>query len=588
MNAGLSWRRDRVISVCDLANSVAIYELDEKGTISRWRDTLDFLARRALPENKGRLIKSTGDGLITEFANVSDAVKLAASLHSHLQESNAALPIDIALMTRVGINVTDVYADDMDVYGRGVNLAARVATLALPGQTVLTAAARDRMIPGVDPDVEDIGPAYFKNVKEPVTVYRVLDSRQGRRERLIEPQAIDLLPSIAVVPFIGYMVGAPDDVIGEMLADALIARLAAGKCLRTVSRLSTSKLASSGLSPQALSEFLGANYLLTGSYRVSESQVYLMAELVSAKSAKSLWASEFHFPKDDLCARDPDICLRIGEQLIRVVSDWEIGRVARQPVQSLEGYSIQLASIASMYRTSPAAFMRSRESLEALIERYPRASEPRAWLAKWFVLRATRGLVGYGEEEADLAMDHTRRALEHSLCPLALAVQGLVHIHLLRDLDAGERSFDDAIALNPSEYLAWLFRSVSQQFRGNGYAALQAAQTAMNLSPIDPLHHYYDALTSTAALAAGQYSRTVELARRALRSNANHLPTLRALTIALVEIGEIAQARATADKILAVDPDFTTTRYIERAPKGVGANWRRYAHALQTAGIPRN
>jgi tetratricopeptide (TPR) repeat protein len=157
---------------------------------------------------------------------------------------------------------------------------------------------------------------------------------------------------------------------------------------------------------------------------------------------------------------------------------------------------------------------------------------------------------------------------------------------MLRDLGGAEERLNRALAINPNDSLAWLFSGVVQAFRGDGEMALASVDKAIELSPLDPLRHYYDALACTAALAARRLPRAIELASRALRVNRDHLPTLRALTIAQVESGALEDARQTAARVLALEPNLTLRDYVARAPKGGETTRKRYAAALAEAGIP--
>lgn len=585
----LSFRSDRVILIADIVDSVRHYDLDEAGAVGRWALLLQSLRQDILNREAGRFVKSTGDGFILEFSDVSASLRVAKAIHAQIGIINTEHPSKANLALRIGINISDVYSDDVDVYGRGVNFAARIASLARPGETVISASVRDRLIPGLDPEVEDIGPSFFKNSVEPITVYRVSDVDPKARQIRIDPFGLDLLPAIAVVPFAGLMVESPHDVVGELLADALIARMSTARALRVISRLSTSKIQGKALNSAEISRILGANYVLSGSYRVQAEIVTLVAELVVAGQLTSLWVREFHCSIDELLQSNPEICLEISGLVVDAIAEWELGRFKRTPLPSLEGFSIQLAGISMMYRSSVREFQDSKVTFEALVERYPRAPEPRAWLAKWYVLRVTRGLVPAAEAEPQRALEHTRRALdENPSHAFALAVEGFIHIHLIRDLEVADRRLDDSLAVNPSEPLAWLFKSVSQSFRGDGAAALTSAESAIALSPIDPLHHYYDALASTAALAAGKYERAEELARRALSYNRAHPPTLRGLCVAQVELGDLEAAKRTVGRILELDPDYSICKFLSLTPRGSGSNRGRYADALERAGIPKN
>jgi adenylate cyclase len=291
----------------------------------------------------------------------------------------------------------------------------------------------------------------------------------------------------------------------------------------------------------------------------------------------------------DLLRPDSQVVGNLARLAADAMIAGEVRRVRALPLPSLEGFSLLMGAMTLMHRTAPQDFERAGEMLEYLIERYPRAPEPRAWMAEWYVLRVSRGLVRDMEGEAARALEQTRRALHASPdCSMALAAEGFVHCHMRRDLDMADECLDQALELNPSDPLAWLFRCAVQSFRGAGEQAMAAGERAIALSPLDPMRHYYDGLASTAALSAGHLTRAVELATRSLRVNRRHLPTLRTLAIAQSEQGNVDAARDTVRRVLDIEPGFTIDRYLERGPRGGEGPRLRYARALLEAGVPAN
>jgi len=289
----------------------------------------------------------------------------------------------------------------------------------------------------------------------------------------------------------------------------------------------------------------------------------------------------------DVLAVESEFTQTLCVHVIDAISSHEIRRVRTQALPTLEAFSLQLTGAMLMHRASRNDFERGREVLEHLLERHPRAPEPRAWLAKWYVLRVSRGFVQDLRRESARALDHTHRALDNAPeCSLALAVEGFVHCHMLRDLDGADERLDRALQVNPNDSLAWIFKCAVLTFRGRGEEALHAGRRALALSPIDPMRHYYDGLMSSAAVAANELDLAIRLATRSLRMNAGQLPTLRALAIAQAESGAVDEARKTGQRILELEPGFTARLYLERGPKGGEVPRRRFAAALVEAGIP--
>lgn len=581
-------RSRRTIVVADLVESVRLMQANEADVINRWRWVVHDVRDRLLPAHRGRLVKSLGDGMLMEFELVGDAVAAALALRSCTDAVNRDHPRDAWLQMRTGVHVGDVVEDELDIFGQDVNIAHRLTTLAQPDQIVVSAAVVDGIVPGLDADVEDLGPCHLKHLDEPVRAYRL---RRGGEPSLPMPPAAgsteSLLPRIAVVPFAGESVNALEASIGDVICDGVIARLSGSGRIRVISKLSTAVMRARAKSVGDIGRLLRVAYVLTGSFRLQGPTVRLQAELADARSEEIVWVHEFRCDAQDLFQPDAQLPERLARLVADAVSAGELRRIRSLPMPSLEGFSLLLGAMMLMHRSSVQDFTRAGELLEHLIERYPRAPEPRAWMAMWYVLRVSRGMVVDMEGEGARALEHTQRALDGSPdCSMALAAGGFVHCHMLRDLDTADDCLDEALRLNPSDAMAWIFRCAVLSFRGAGHEALFAGEHAVSLSPLDPMRHYYDALTSTAALSAGQLTRAVELARRALLVNRHHLPTLRTLAIAQVEGGDLPSARETVRRILEIEPGFTIQRYLERVPRGGEGPRRRYAVALQEAGVP--
>lgn len=568
-------------------------EQDEEDTIRRWQAFVGEVVTRLLPLHGGRLVKSLGDGLMLEFESVLPAIRCALAMQLAIEPHNQHRLAEQWMCLRVGAHVAEVVIDEHDIYGAGVNLAARLATdVAGRGQIVVSASVRDGLLPGLDADVEDLGPCHLKHVAQPVLAYRVAplgaSLAAGAAVPRLEAVKAGPLPFVAVLPLQARQVSATQTALGEVMADNLIVRLSSSEVVRVISRLSTSVLQGRDETVQRIGTLLNASFVFSGSYGVSGERVEVLVELAAASTQEVLWARRFERTLADACDAEGEFIELLCEGVLAAIAAHEVRRVKVHALPHLEGMSLQIAATALMHRSSQSEFGRSREVLEHLISRYPRAPVPRAWLAKWYVLCVTRGLVDSAAAETTRALDQTRRALDTAPeCSLALAMEGFVRCHMLRDLPGAEALLDEALRHNPSESWAWLFKCVVQGFRGEGELALDSARRAIALSPLDPMRHYFDGLAASAALSAGQLPLAMEWAARSLRVSRDHLPTLRVLAIAQNESGAGDDARATVARVLALAPNFTIHGYMAQAPAGAESTRQRYAQALRDAGVPQ-
>jgi tetratricopeptide (TPR) repeat protein len=269
------------------------------------------------------------------------------------------------------------------------------------------------------------------------------------------------------------------------------------------------------------------------------------------------------------------------------VFDAEVEHILTQPLPTLESYSLLLGSIKLMHRSSKDEFLQTRRILDELINRHGRIAAPRAWLGNWFILRVTRGWSEDRTREAAEALSTTHAALDRDPSDaLALATEGFVYCHLLKDLDTARKRCDAAVEANPSHALGWLYLGTVNAFTGEGKAAVEATRRAMDLSPLDPQRYYFESLGGTALLSAQRYEDAERLARSSLTLNRMHPSTWRVLTISLVCQDRMEEARAALAKLRELEPALTVEGYLARMPNAQIETGRHWARCLALAGLP--
>ena len=609
-DAGMLVRQETVVLLVDLVESVRLMREHEAFTVRRWADFIRIVTAEILPRHRGVLVKSLGDGLMARFELVPDAVDTAAEMHRKLAAQNAGIPEDQHFHLRAGINAAMAWSDGIDIYGTGVNLAARLATLAGPGETIASAsvheqlaaalaslanpdetigsaAARDELTHGVDASCEDLGDCILKHFDKPVRAYRVGPASPhpiltGRRD-----YGTAMEPTIAVIPF-GARNNAPEHFdIGNLIADSVIWRLSKSANLKVISRLSTNVFRGRASDVGEVSAHLGASYILSGGYVVNAGQILVTAELSAARTNQVVWTDRLSGEIDDLLKPESELAHRIAQAVHFSVFDAEVEHILTQPLPSLESYSLLLGSIKLMHRSSKEEFLQTRKILDELIHRHGRIAAPRAWLANWYILRATRGWSEDRKRDAAEALNATHAALDRDPSDaLALATEGFVYCHLLKDLDTARMRCDQAVDANPSHALGWLYRGTVNAFKGEGDAAVEATRRAMELSPLDPQRYYFESLGATAELSAHQYVNAEKLARSSLVLNRMHPSTWRVLTISLVSQGRMDEAREALGKMRQLEPALTVERYLARMPNAQLETGQHWARCLAIAGLP--
>jgi class 3 adenylate cyclase/TolB-like protein len=579
-------RRRGTIVVVDVVESVRLVEQDEAGVIARWQGLVDVVVRRVLPGTGGRLVKSLGDGMMLAFDDPRRATEAAFAIQRENDLLHDEVPPERRAWLRIGAHLGEHVVDAIDVYGRDVNLAARLSTLAGPGEIVVSTAVRDQVAADVDAEIEDLGDCFLKHVSYPVRAFRLgppgnapqVDGSEG---------AAHLRPLVAVVPFEGRVVQAGQEMLGEIIADEVIAALSRSHDIDVMSRMSTTALKGRGHASEDLAGRVGADHVLTGSYRVAGGRIEVTATLCEVRGSRVFWVETLRGRVADVVwGRGP----LLGELVRRVRSALTaraIERVQTQSFPTLETFTLMLAAVASMYRLSPAEFERAREALEAIVERVPRLAIPRAWLAQWHVLRLVQGWTTDPQLDAQRAFRHTRSALDlNPDCALALAVDGILETHFGERFEVARDRFDRALSINPNEPMALANRGMLSAFRGEGAAALRDTLQATRLSPADPMRFYFDSLSASAAIAAGEPSRALRLAQRSFKANRLHASTLRILAVAQWQTGAHEDARRTVESLRTLEPGLTVERWLARSPSRDRPVGRMIADCLAAAGLP--
>jgi adenylate cyclase len=584
---GHSTRVVRTVLFIDVVESVRLIEEHEEEAIRRWRELADKVEKQVASTLAGRVVKSLGDGLMLEFERVADAIKAAFVIQSICRVANESVPAERQMLLRIGAHVGPMIADEHDVYGHGVNIAARLTTLAGPGEIVVSADVRDQMTPTLDADVEDLGECYLKHVQQPVRAYRV--GPPGIRPFILPGGTgmSDLQPTLAVVPFNARSNEPQHALLGEVLADEIISALSRTTEMHVISRLSTTAFRGRDATLAEVSSHLNANYVLSGAFRISANSVTLSAELAEARSSRIVWARNLKGHVTGVLEGKDELIDRVVAEVSAAVVVHELQRVQTQAMPTLEAYTLLIAAVALLHRLSPQAFERAQSLLHTVIERAPRQAAPHAWLGKWHVMRVQQGWSADAIGEGHAALECTRRALDlDPHCSLALTIDGLVNTNLLKRLDVAQDRYETALHVNPNDSLAWLLKGTLHAFRGEGKMAVEHTQRALKLSPLDPLRYYYDSLAATAALSAGQYERALKLAVHSLRANRTHTSTLRAIAIANWQLGHLDEARRTIAELLRLEPSLTIAGWRKRSPSSEFNIGKLWAEVMLKAGVP--
>lgn len=583
----LSPRQRRAILVAEISDSVAMMERDEERTVERYRAFLAHATSQTVPTHAGRsMLRIPADGFVAEFPEAVQALNCAFELHGELARFNAKLEAP-ALGMRIGIHIADVIVEAFNVLGDGVNVAARLAELANPGETIVSAQVRDQLTSGVEASIEDLGEQRLRNRERAVRAFRAWPPAQGVIWTPSKAVQAHGRPSIAVIPFELRSDDARFASIGDGLADDVIAALSRMADFFVISRLSTMAFRRAPLGVRRVGEMLGVQYVLSGSVQTAYPRALLMAELADARDGRIVWSERFQGDLADVFAMQGELARKIVQSLAPFVRSLELRRARITNFDQLDAYAITLRGVELMHRLAREDFMQARTAFETAIARDPVSPRPHAWLAKWHVMRIANGASDDAAKDSTAATACAERALA---CDpddaLALAVDALVAAWSRHDLDAAEQRLTQALAANPNEPLAWLWNGITHAWRGRGSEAVQCTDRALSLSPLDPMIYFFHSLASTANLIGERYERAIELAELSLRENRLHTPTLRTLAVAQVLSGRMVEARETMRRLRELEPGLTVAAFRARYPGRDSPQFAHFAEALEAAGLP--
>ncbi len=586
----------RTVLVCDVVDSVHWMQVNEAAAIAQWQTFIEAVKQRVIPKLGGRLVKSLGDGLMLEFLVApQDALNAAFAMKEIAADiRNADTTKQDNFWLRMALHHTTATVGEDDIYGHGVNLCARIATLAGPGEIVISTEMRDQLTDQLDADLEDMGECFLKHIEEPIRVYRAgpvghLPILMPKRDYAAPLQAI-----VAVIPFAARSLAQDNQLaVGEIIADGVIGQLSRTPDLKVISRLSTSvfrnRINSGGLNGVAdIEAHLGANYVLSGSYIAMDKKLIITAELTETKTNQIVWMDRLQGDVMDLLQLQSELCHTIANATHMAILTTEVQAALTKPLPTLESYSLLLGGISMMHRCTAGDFESSKLMLDAILDRHHTASTARAWLAKWYITKIIRGISHSRDTDVKLTLQHTRKILEREPSnALALSIEGHALCQLVGNSEESLIKLNQAIEFSPNESYAWLYKSVWSSMWGKASDSVTEAEMASALSPIDPMHYYFDTILAAAYTANSQYEKAISIAKRSYRANQHHAPTLRALLVAQVESELLQDANETLDLLRLETPNITVSQY-QQMGASVSFTRQQFVKTLRRLGVPEN
>ena len=386
-------RRLAAIVVADVVGYSRLMETDEAGTLSALRQRRKTILEPVVRDHGGRVVKVMGDGVLVEFASAVNAVAGALDLQRKMAEANAALPDGNRIVLRIGINLGDVIGDGADIYGDGVNIAARLEALAAPGGLCISGKVHDEVRGKIDVAFEDSGERILKNIARPVPVW------QWSEGTAVQPPGLPLpdRPSIAVLPFDNLSGQAEETFFSDGITEDIITGLARFRSLFVVARNSSFAFRAKPVSLIEIGRQLGVSYLLEGSVGGSGDRIRITVQLIEAASGAHIWAERYDRELTEIFAMQDEVATTIVSTLVGRLGEAKFQQSLRKPTDSLAAYDFVLRGLACFRAYADNANQQACAMFEKAIERDPRYALAHSYLALARVV-----LNGFGAAPKDI------------------------------------------------------------------------------------------------------------------------------------------------------------------------------------------
>jgi len=545
-------RRLAAILAADVAGYSRLMGADEEGTLERLKALRRGLLDPTIAEHRGRIVKTTGDGLLVEFASVVDAVRCAVAVQQAMPERNTGFGTDNRIELRIGINLGDVIVEGDDLYGDGVNIAARIEALADAGGVFVSNTVHDHVRDRLPFVFEDLGEQQVKNIARPVRVYRVREVA-AKSPTAAPALALPDKPSIAVLPF-ANMSGDPEqEYFVDGMVEEIITALSRIRWLFVIARNSSFSYKGQAVDVKQVGRELGVRYVLEGSVRKASGRVRITGQLIEAATGAHLWADRFDGSLEDVFELQDRVALSVAGVIEPALQAAEMRRSAARPTIDLTAYDLYLRALAVFFPSTKERIFEALGLLEQAIA-IDRNHGPALSWASICHMRLVQDGWADAEKTRPKAIDLARQALQAGQNAPGTVVNAAAPLaYFGEDIGAMIGLVDRALALNPSFARGWLVSGVLRLWAGQPDIAIEHVETALRLSPREPVGHPLFAI-GQAYFFKRAFEEAVEKLLLAIQDNPGTAVLYRFLAACYAHMGRLEEARATVARLRAITP----------------------------------
>ena len=579
-------RRLAAIFAGDIAGYSRLMSVDEEGTLRQLKAHRKELVNPKITEHRGRIVKTTGDGMLVEFVSVVDAVRCAVDIQRGMVDRNTHVPPEKRIQFRIGLNVGDIIIDGDDIYGDGVNVAARLEALADPGGIMVSRVVHDQVQDKLSFGFDDMGEQTVKNIARPVGVHRIqltdpimpAKAATGATERSTPDR-----PSIAVLPF-ANMSGDPEqEYFADGISEDIITGLSKLRWFFIIARNSSFAYKGKAVDVKRAARELGVRYVLEGSVRKGGNRVRITAQLIDAATGNHIWADRYDGELTDVFALQDEITRKVVAAIEPKLLEAEGIRSQNRSPEDLGAWDMVIQANSLFWRMTRAEGDAAIATLRRAIERYPDYGPAHSMLA--FMLLLSQ-LCGWNKDRSlpNQAAALAKRAAElDDSDPWAHMALGYVAFSMRRTEEAVEE-FRQALELNPNFAAAHGYLGFALAMDGRSDEAIPHVEQAIQMSPHDPQNAVFNTAIAVAHYLSGRYPEAVVFGRKALQQRTQFTSGHRIYVASLAQAGQIEEARESLLRLKEVFPEITIA-WIEQYVPYTARTMAKFLEGMRKAGL---
>jgi TolB-like protein/class 3 adenylate cyclase len=580
-------RRLSAILAADVAGYSRLMGLDEEGTVEQLKTYRVNLFDPKIIEHRGRIVRTTGDGMLAEFASAVDAARCAVDIQLSMAGANLNVAASKRVELRIGIHVGDIISDDGDIFGDGVNIAARLESISEPGGICVSARVQEDVEGRLDVVFKDGGEQHLKNIARPVRIYNIQFGRPEAAKTSPPMLALPGKPSVVVLPFQNLSGDPGQDYFADGMAEDITTALSRFRFLFVISRNSSFTYKGRAVDVKRIGRELGVQYVLEGSVRKSGPRMRVTGQLIDASTDTHLWADNFDGAHEDIFDLQDKLTASVVGALIPSMRHAEIERAKHRPTESLDAHMTHMRGVASLYLWTKAGVDEALRLAHEAIKLDPDYSMAYGLAAACYVARKSTGWTTDPAREMAEVEALTKRGAEVGRDDAwALGSCGFATASILGDLDTAVHLMDRALALNANLALIWAESAYLRAWRGEPDLALVHVARAKRLSPVDPHMFTMEGAAAMAHFIAGRYEEAFASAETALRQNPFFSPGTRLAVASAALLGRMEDARKYFARLQMLDPQLRISNLGERIFLHRPDDHARLAEGLRRAGVP--